>query len=503
LTSKVRSLADIVVRYPHVTVCLLIALTMSGFVLGMRYYADESRKQTAYATAKSFEQSISALHLYYSKEIVSRARNAGVELSADFTRFKDKLPFPATLSTEFGSALRDLHPDFSTNLYSHAPFPNRQNRVLDEFEEASLSYLENNPGKEYFRIQTIDGRDVVRFARSMDMKSDCVDCHNRPENGFERKWKVGDMRGARQVSMPVPDLAPIMERATMAAIFLAIIASLLGGALIWPVMSRLQTTVSRAESLAEALNAKNVALVHASEVKSQFLAGISHDLRTPLNAIVGFAQVLRDDSLGSGEDERTKSYAGFIHESGIHLQGVIEQLLDVSNVDAGKWTMVEENILPRDLIQSIRPMLEAVLAKSGMRLELWIDEEDLAFRADSRALRRILTNLVDNAAKYSKGTIVRVGVERNGGGQVVLSVSDDGVGIAPEAREGVRKLGGRAQDMRLATNLGMGMGLWLVEMLASMHDAPIEISSAPGLGGCRVSIAFPKTRVVDLDSVLA
>lgn len=497
----VKILADRVVRYPHVTVCLLIALTMAGFVLGVRHYADESRKQAAYDTAKSFEQSITALHLYYSKEIVSRARNAGVSFSADFINHPDKLPFPATLSTEFGGALRELHPNLSTSLYSGAPFPNREDRVLDDFEEASLAFLMRNPGKEFYRIDTIDGVEVVRYARALTMKQDCVACHNRPEYGFERRWNVGEFRGARQVSMPVPDMAPIIDGATTSAIVLAALAAFLGSALIWPIVRRLQTTIERTESMAEALNGKNEALVEASEVKSRFLAGISHDLRTPLNAIVGFAQVLRDGKAGAATDERSKSYASFIFESGLHLQGVIEQLLDVSNVESGKWTMVEETIELADIIRSIRPMLEATLTKQRMRLVLDVDEPQPAIRGDGRALRRILTNLIDNAAKYSNGTVVEIQVTQVSDGGVLLSVSDDGVGIAPDVREQVRKLGGRAEDSLLATNVGMGMGLWLVEMLASMHDATVEIGTSERLGGCSVTISFPLARVVDVEAI--
>lgn len=231
MSTKIKTFADLVIRYPHVTICLLIVLTMSGFVVGVRYYAEESRIQTAYDTAKSFEQSISALHLYYSKEIVSRARNAGVELSADFTKHPDKLPFPATLSIEFGGALRELHPNLDTSLYSQAPFPNRRDRVFDDFETASLAYLTENPTGEFHRIETIDGVEVVRFARAMVMQEDCVACHNRPEYGFDGRWKVGDVRGARQVSMPVPDVSPITEQATTAAIALAIFTGILASAL--------------------------------------------------------------------------------------------------------------------------------------------------------------------------------------------------------------------------------------------------------------------------------
>lgn len=494
MSTKIKTFADLVIRYPHVTICLLIVLTMSGFVVGVRYYAEESRIQTAYDTAKSFEQSISALHLYYSKEIVSRARNAGVELSADFTKHPDKLPFPATLSIEFGGALRELHPNLDTSLYSQAPFPNRRDRVFDDFETASLAYLTENPTGEFHRIETIDGVEVVRFARAMVMQEDCVACHNRPEYGFDGRWKVGDVRGARQVSMPVPDVSPITEQATTAAIALAIFTGILASALAWPVVSRLQSTISRTESLAQELQLRNRSLVEASEVKSQFLAGISHDLRTPLNAIVGFAQVLRDGQLGTGGNERTQTYARFIHDSGLHLQGVIDQLLDVSNAEAGKWALVEEVIDLEGLIRSIRPMLEPELGKRGMQLNVALEGPEPALHADSRALRRILTNLVDNAGKYSGGAVVEIRVTSTSDGRIALSVCDDGVGIPPEAREQVRRLGGRDRDSLLASNLGMGMGLWLVEALASLHEATMTIDTAPGLGGCRVTVTFPRIR---------
>lgn len=196
----------------------------------------------------------------------------------------------------------------------------------------------------------------------------------------------------------------------------------------------------------------------------------------------------------TGGNERSQTYARFIHDSGLHLQGMIDQLLDVSNAEAGKWTLVEEVIDLEALIRSMRPMLEPELSRRGMRLDIFLDRPGLALHADGRALRRIITNLADNAGKYSNGNVVEIRVTPTADGAIVLAVSDDGVGIPPEAREQVRRLGGRDRDSLLASNLGMGMGLWLVEALASLHDATIEIDAAPILGGCRVSVTFPTAR---------
>lgn len=139
-------------------VVLLISLTLIGFITGVRHYAEEGKRQAAYSTAKTFQDSIGVLHEYYSREIEPRARAAGVEFSVDFDKTPDKFPYPATLSIKFGEALRDLNPILSTSLYSRTPFPNRKDRVLDRFEEESLTYLETNPKSEFYRIEQIGGR---------------------------------------------------------------------------------------------------------------------------------------------------------------------------------------------------------------------------------------------------------------------------------------------------------------------------------------------------------
>ena len=101
---------------PQIVVAALIAITMTGFITGVRHYANEAKIQTAYDTAKSFENSITALHQYYSKEIEPRARAAGVEFAIDFMDYPDQLPYPAAVSIEFGHTLRAVNPALSTKI---------------------------------------------------------------------------------------------------------------------------------------------------------------------------------------------------------------------------------------------------------------------------------------------------------------------------------------------------------------------------------------------------
>lgn len=413
----------------------------------------------------------------------------------DFDKTPDKFPYPATLSIKFGEALRDLNPILSTSLSSRTPFPNRKDRVLDRFEEESLTYRETNPKSEFYRIEQIGGQEVMRYARAVLLKPDCAECHNRPEFGFDGQWRPGDFRGARQVSMPVPNLTPIIDKATSTAIVLAIISSGLGGLLVWPIVARQHVTLRRTENLAAQLDLKNKALEEAGRAKGRFLAGISHDLKTPLNSIVGFAQMIRDGITGTAPNDQAKNYGGYIHESGTNLGRLIDQLLDISRIDSGLRDLDEEAIYLASFITDLRPMLENTLKSTGKNLTTDLAGDALILRADKRALMRIIDNLVENAAKYSDGSIVTIEFVAGDSGEIILQVSDDGKGIDPQGRSEITKFGVRAQETSGLAS-GYGIGLWSVETLAALHDATVEIDTSPKLGGCRVSVKFPRTRHV-------
>ena len=318
-------------RRPQIVVIVLIAIVTAGFISGARHYAEEARLQAAYDTAKSFEDSIIALHQYYSRVIVPRARAIGAKFAIDFEKHPNLLPFPATFSSKFGEALKVVNPALSTSLYSHAPFPHAKDRILDQFEKDSLAFFSKNTVSDYFRIETNNGMDFLHYARPMAMKQDCVDCHNRPEFGFEGRWKVGDIRGARQVSLPVPELAPIIDPATYSAIILAIVAAAIGGIMIWPVVTHLHRTLVHTEALATDLEIANEELKETNRVKTIFFSIIAHDLRSPFTTLLGLTRIMAHEKSHLNKDDLVE-FATHVNDEGSCVFDLLQNLLEWSQL---------------------------------------------------------------------------------------------------------------------------------------------------------------------------
>ena len=454
-------------------VALLVLAASAVLILGSYHNAREERRLTALEAVQTFEVSITALHQYYSKEIVPRARSAGAEFAHDYRAHGDRIPFPGTIAMDFGEELRAVTPGLDTNLYSRVPFPWRAERVLDAFERASLEFFEKKPGQPYVRFETRDGIETVRLARAVVMKEDCVACHNRREFGFQQVWQTGDVRGARQVSMPLAESTPRQVPGLIWAGLVALLAAAIGGALVLPALRSLR---------------------QASETRSQFLAGVSHDLRTPLNAIIGFADVIQSRSLGDLDEKPYRAYAAYIKESGTHLLSMINQLIEIGRIESGAWPYEESEVRLTELMDHLEPILRTLVEGAGMRFELQPPPEEILLRGDETALRQILINLTDNAVKYSKGTLVRMLFVEQAKG-LTIAVEDDGVGIGEEELNLLKQLhyrGARAQDGDIT---GFGIGLWLADRLAGLHDATLEVESKLCEGSC-FGITIPPARLL-------
>jgi hypothetical protein len=210
---------------------------------GVYYFAYQARKQAAYDKAQSFLESIIGMHQYYSSEIVPRIKASGGKFKMEYADEADVFPYPAAVSIDLGRVLKKVNQHLDTKIYSEFPFPIRRGRTLDRFEQESLVALKQNSAVDFVKFETRDGIEYVRYARAMTMRADCVACHNRPDFGFQGRWKLGDFRGAQQVSMPVPAMAAIIDSATYTAIFFAILASWLGAMIVLPIVRRLRTSL--------------------------------------------------------------------------------------------------------------------------------------------------------------------------------------------------------------------------------------------------------------------
>jgi cell cycle sensor histidine kinase DivJ len=232
---------------------------------------------------------------------------------------------------------------------------------------------------------------------------------------------------------------------------------------------------------AELLRARDEA-ESASRAKSQFLANMSHELRTPLNAVIGFSEILNRELFGKLGEARYRDYARLIHESGEHLLNVVNDILDMSKIEAGKFNIVKEPFEVGALVKSCCDVMRHTAERRGVTLIADIAPGIPELPADKRACKQMLLNVIANAIKFTdEGGWVRVGA-RATRGNVELAVADNGIGIAAED---LPKLGNpfvQASNSYDRSYEGAGLGLSVVKGLARLHGGKFELTSTLGTG---------------------
>jgi cell cycle sensor histidine kinase DivJ len=252
----------------------------------------------------------------------------------------------------------------------------------------------------------------------------------------------------------------------------------------------LAAAIVRAEnSREEALVARDAA-ERASRMKSMFLATMSHELRTPLNAIIGFSELIHAKLHGPHTDPRYEEYGGLIHNAGRHLLSLINDILDMSKIEAGKFELNREAFDMRDVIHDCMDLMQERASQGGVELRVDNGTTPLRLDADQRAMKQILLNLLSNAIKFTpEGGRVAVRANMNND-TLVLRVKDTGIGIAADQ---LNRLGNPFVQVRSsagASHEGTGLGLALVRALAEIHDGTLKIESRLG-GGTTVSVTIP------------
>jgi two-component system cell cycle sensor histidine kinase PleC len=228
----------------------------------------------------------------------------------------------------------------------------------------------------------------------------------------------------------------------------------------------------------------------ANASKTIFLANMSHELRTPLNAILGFSDIIAEQSFGPAID-RYREYARDIHNSGAHLLSLINDLLDVAKIEAGKMEIDPQPLDPVPLLESVRRLMGSRALAKGQTLDFNVAPELPALVADPRAFKQIVLNLVTNAVKFTpNGGRITVECGSATGGGVVVSVADNGPGIAKEKLEKIFKPFSQVDNRYDSNGGGTGLGLALVQGLAQLHGGLASIESEVG-AGTKVTVYFP------------
>lgn len=228
----------------------------------------------------------------------------------------------------------------------------------------------------------------------------------------------------------------------------------------------------------------------SNSTKSLFLSNVSHELRTPLNAVVGFSQMLMGEAAVVLSEGKKTEYASLIHDSANHLLKIINDLLDLSKIEAGKFQIIPEVFDLYQELKSTIDIMEPIARKADVSLEYHVPDEIPKIFADSRAVRQILINLIANAIKFSnKKDSVSVKLTRNLR-KVRIDVSDTGLGMQQETIDQLGQMFFQAEQTASRRYEGTGLGLSIVAGLVSLHKGKLLFKSAPNKG-TTVSVELP------------
>ncbi len=234
----------------------------------------------------------------------------------------------------------------------------------------------------------------------------------------------------------------------------------------------------------------------ANMAKSRFLASMSHELRTPLNAILGFSEVMANEILGPINNETYREYAHDVHASGKHLLELINEILDLSRIEAGRYQISEEPVGLPDVLDDSCHMLELKIRSKGITITRNFETDLPPISADERSIRQVALNLLSNAVKFtpSGGEIVIKAGWTSSGGQYV-SIRDNGPGIPEEEIPIVLSAFGQGSVAIKSAEQGTGLGLPIVQAIMHMHGGRFELKSKLR-AGTEVIATFPASRVM-------
>ncbi len=271
----------------------------------------------------------------------------------------------------------------------------------------------------------------------------------------------------------------------------ALFSGLIVIALLYRENRRVGREAARREEIERALKIALADAMRADRAKSEFLAAMSHELRTPLNAILGFSEIIERAALGPVGSPKYSEYAADIHSSGSHLLEIINDILDLSKIEAGQMELRPSTFDLRDALTDCSRLISAKGTGDSGRISVDVSDDVQSLHADLRMFRQIVINVLSNADKYTpNGGTISVVARGGNGGETTIEVTDTGTGIHADDLKRVMEPFAQARRDAMLSHEGTGLGLSLAKRLVEVHGGTLAIESEVGVG-TTVRLMFP------------
>lgn len=267
----------------------------------------------------------------------------------------------------------------------------------------------------------------------------------------------------------------------------------------WPLFAHRMKFILRVSAMERELRLAKQAAENVSNAKSRFIANVSHELRTPLNSIIGFTEMLNQRVHGNLGNPKYDSYAEVIHESGLHLLNIINDILEIAKCEAGTVTLSESELSLPEIADAAMRQVTPRAQQCGVSLINEVSAHTPWIRGDELRFRQILLNLIANAVKFNReGGEVRVAAAINQDDGLDITVTDTGIGIAEADIVRIKEPFQQAGTEISHRFEGAGLGVAIANEMAKLHGAQLEYSSRLGQG-TTVTLSMPSERVLTAD----